>query len=51
MYCDVSVQKIKCKFIVTSDKRIQFTTIEQESEAHHKFNHMVAYTRAHSSVL
>jgi hypothetical protein len=36
---------------VTPDNRIQLSTIERETEEHHKFDHIIAYTREHLTIL
>jgi hypothetical protein len=44
---DVVVPTVKRGVFVTPDKRIQLATVERQTEAHHKVERMVAYTREH----
>jgi hypothetical protein len=48
---DNCVPTVKHGVFVTPGKRIQLSTIERETEEHHKFDRMSAYTRAHLAIL
>jgi hypothetical protein len=48
---DFVVPTVKRGFFVTPDKRIQLTTVEVQTEYHHKVERMIAYTREHIVVL
>jgi hypothetical protein len=47
----ICLPTVKHGVFVTPDKRIQLETIERETEEHHKFNRMIAYTREHLVIL
>jgi hypothetical protein len=42
---------VKHGVFVTPDKRIQVATIERETEEHHKFDRIIAYTREQIVIL
>jgi hypothetical protein len=48
---DVVVPSVKRGVFMTPDKIIQLATVERQTEAHHKVERMIAYTREHIKVL
>jgi hypothetical protein len=48
---DICVPTVKHGIFVTPDKRIQLATIKRETEEHHKFDRMIAYTRERIIIL
>jgi hypothetical protein len=48
---DLTVTTIKRVVFVTPDKRIELATIERQAETHHKFDHMIVYTREHIAII
>jgi hypothetical protein len=48
---DICVPTVKHDIFVTPDKRIQIAKIERETEEHHKFDRMIAYTRENLAIL